>query len=186
MSRQEVLDIRLNVLALAGVSAVLLVAFYYQLVLHELPCPLCLLQRGCFIAVGIGFMLNVRFGASLAHYGMVLLAAVLGMITSGRQVLLHIVPGSGTYGSALFGLHFYTWAFIGFGALVVYTALVFILTSPAREADRKSLPRWLTIIGWMAMGLFALVVVANLASTLLECGFGHCADNPASYLWLGG
>src|SRR5699024_1702806 len=103
-----------------------------QLVLHELPCPLCLLQRGCLVAVAIGLMLNVRFGASPRHYAMVLLAAVLGGATAGRQVLLHIVPGSGAYGSALFGMHFYTWAFIAFAGVIVYTAFV-LYVSPRGE-----------------------------------------------------
>lgn len=44
------LSVRLNTAGLFGVSAVLLYAFVHQIVLHDLPCPLCLLQRGCFIA----------------------------------------------------------------------------------------------------------------------------------------
>ncbi|WP_206429738.1 disulfide bond formation protein B [Pseudomonas chlororaphis] len=35
----------LNILGLLGISASLIIAFYYQLFQHELPCPLCLLQR---------------------------------------------------------------------------------------------------------------------------------------------
>ncbi len=50
----------LNVLGLLGISGVLLVAFIYQLVLGELPCPLCLLQRGAFVALGLGFLFNIR------------------------------------------------------------------------------------------------------------------------------
>ncbi|WP_369407037.1 disulfide bond formation protein B [Arsenophonus endosymbiont of Aleurodicus floccissimus] len=34
----------LNVLVLLGISVTLIVAFYYQIILHEIPCPLCLLQ----------------------------------------------------------------------------------------------------------------------------------------------
>ncbi len=177
----------LNVLALAGVSAVLLLAFYYQLVLHELPCPLCLLQRGCLIAVGIGFVLNVRFGVSPAHYALVLLGAVLGTVTSGRQILLHIVPGTGAYGSALFGMHFYTWAFVAFAAVIVFTTLLLFLPTHASGGDARvrSGKAPLAVADWVAVGLFLFVVAANLASTLLECGFGQCADNPVSYQWLG-
>ena len=39
------LSVRLNALGLLAVSAVLLVAFFDQLVPHDLPCPLCILQR---------------------------------------------------------------------------------------------------------------------------------------------
>ena len=66
----------LNAFGLAGVSAVLLVAFFYQLAMGELPCPLCLLQRGAFVALGLGFLLNIYLGSSTAHYALVIISAV--------------------------------------------------------------------------------------------------------------
>ena len=45
-----------------------------------------------------------------------LLAALFGMAVAGRQILLHITPGTGSYGAPLFGLHFYTWSFLLFAA----------------------------------------------------------------------
>jgi disulfide bond formation protein DsbB len=170
-----------NSLGLAGVSAVLLVAFFYQLVFGELPCPLCLLQRGAFVAVGIGFMLNVRFGSSTTHYGLVLLGTVIGSATSARQVLLHIKPGDAGYGSTLLGMHFYSWALVAFVGFIVYTGVLLLM-----ESDRRpdtSAPYGLSrAVLW----LFLLVIAGNLVSTLLECGVGPCADNPTSYLWLQG
>ncbi|MCD3069678.1 disulfide bond formation protein B, partial [Salmonella enterica subsp. enterica serovar Enteritidis] len=35
----------INQVGLLGICVALVVAFYYQLVRHELPCPICLLQR---------------------------------------------------------------------------------------------------------------------------------------------
>jgi hypothetical protein len=35
-----------------------------------------------------------------------------------------------------------------------------------------------------ALAIFALVVGANLVSTVLECGAGQCEDNPVHYLML--
>ncbi len=90
----------------AGAALILLPA------LGELPCPLCLLQRIDFIALGRGLLLNMRFGPSPLHYGLVIAAALFGAAAAGRQVLLHIVPGSGAYGSPLFGLHLYTWSLV--------------------------------------------------------------------------
>lgn len=46
-----------NMLGLFGISVALLVAFYYQLVLKELPYPLCLLQQAGLILIGLGFFL---------------------------------------------------------------------------------------------------------------------------------
>lgn len=173
----------LNALALLGIVGVLAMAFGMQLVLHELPCPLCLLQRAAFIAVGIGFLLNLRFGSSPAHYGVVLASAVAGAAMSLRQVLLHIVPGTGEYGSALFGLHLYTWGFVGFAATILYVAGLLFLE--ARAARLPAGPRAGTL-STPASWLFVLLVAANLVSVLLECGVGPCDDNPTYYHWLGG
>ena len=172
----------LNVLGLLGVCGVLAVAFSLQLALHELPCPLCLLQRAAFIAVGIGFLLNIRFGSSSAHYGAILVGAVAGAAMSLRQVLLHVVPGTGEYGSAIFGLHLYTWGFVAFAATILYVAALLFLE--ARAARQAAGPRDGVIssaISW----LFIVLVAVNLVSVLLECGVGPCDDDPTYYHWLG-
>jgi disulfide bond formation protein DsbB len=52
----------LNAAGLLGLSAILAVAFGYQFVLGEIPCPLCLLQRVAFTAAGVGLALNVAVG----------------------------------------------------------------------------------------------------------------------------
>src|SRR6478735_4709324 len=125
------LAITLNALGLYAIALVLIVAFAAQLVLHELPCPLCLLQRIQFAVLAIGPILNIRWGPRPSHYALSLLAAAAGAAFSTRQVLLHIMPGDAGYGTALF-------------LVIALTAL-------------------------------------NVASTLLECGFGACADNPVVY-----
>jgi disulfide bond formation protein DsbB len=173
----------LNLLGLVGVSLVLLVAFYYQLFQNELPCPLCLLQRGCFVALGIGFALNLSVGPSRLHEAMMLVSGLLGAGTAARQLLLHIAPGDAGYGSPLLGMHFYTWAFVAFAASILYVALLLFVEARADGWARQMGNPGL--LGRLALWLFVLVVGANLLSTLLECGFGACADNPTFYEWLG-
>ncbi|HEX3065604.1 MAG TPA: hypothetical protein VHQ39_08980, partial [Dongiaceae bacterium] len=130
----------------------------------------------------IGFLLNIRFGSSTAHYGIVLISAVIGAATSSRQMLLHFKPGDTGFGSALLGLHFYTWGLVAFMAYVVYTGiLLFIEAGNHREENPVQ-----DGLGRAALWLFLLVVAGNLVSTLLECGVGPCADNPTGYLWLQG
>jgi disulfide bond formation protein DsbB len=170
----------LDTLALLGVSAVLLVAFYYQFALGELPCPLCALQRVGFIVAGVALMLNLRNGYAPAHYGLVLLTCVAAASASLRQIALHVVPGSGSYGSALFGWHFYTWAFVGYGALVAYVGAMLMLV-PAPQAGEHT-PR-LGFLAKLACVLLVVMAAANAAAFLLECGLGPCPDNPAGYLW---
>jgi disulfide bond formation protein DsbB len=145
--------IALNAVSLYALALLLAAAFGAQLLLGELPCPLCLLQRIMFAMLAVGPILNIRFGPRPSHYAMSLLAAVAGAVVSTRQVLLHIMPGDAGYGSALLGYHYYTWALIGFIAAFGYVAV------------------------WLVIGLTAM----NVASAFLECGPRACADNPVAY-----
>ncbi len=168
----------LNALGLLGVCAALLFAFYWQIARGELPCPLCLLQRAAFVGAGLGFMLNVRFGSSESHYGVTIVSSLAGAAFAARQVLLHIVPGTGSYGSALYGWHFYTWALVGFFLIALFAAALLFIEAQFVEGVRESRPSVAAQgLGW----LFVLVVLANAVSTLLECGFGPCPDNPTGY-----
>ncbi len=100
------LAVRLNALALYAVSAVLALAFYWQLAFDELPCPLCLLQRVALAALAVGPILTIRHGPRPVNYGLVIIAALMGAAISARQILLHIMPGDAGFGSAFLGLHF--------------------------------------------------------------------------------
>jgi disulfide bond formation protein DsbB len=171
----------LNILGLLGVCAILIVAFFYQFVFGELPCPLCLLQRSAFVALGLGFLLNIRFDSSPAHYGLMLVSAVIGAGTALRQILLHIGSGDPGYGSALLGLHFYSWAFVAFAASVLYVGFLLFLETDDAPREHARAPSTLAAA---SLWLFALLIAGNLASTLLECGVGPCADNPTVYDWL--
>ncbi len=171
----------INGLALLGVTGILGMALAWQIIYDELPCPLCLLQRVAFILAGVGFLLNMRLGPSPMHYGMSIAASLAGMVASGRQVLLHIAPGDPGYGSPLWGMHFYTWAFIAFTAIIVFCILM-------QTADRKwgdsMLKKPVAALGVAVMALFFIMTLANLGAVTLECGFGPCPDDPVSYLWL--
>ncbi len=174
----QAVAVRLNVLALYGVAAVLALAFAFQVARGELPCPLCLLQRIQFAALAIGPMLNLRFGCRPSHYAVSLIAAVLGAAVAMRQVLLHILPGDPGFGTAILGYHYYTWAFLLFAAAIVRIALMLLFD---RQFDA---PREAPAVGAFATAAAYLVIgltAANALTTLLECGFGACPDNPVAY-----
>jgi disulfide bond formation protein DsbB len=178
------LAVTLNALGLYAVALVLAAAFTAQLLLHELPCPLCLLQRLQFTVLAIGPILNIRWGPRPSHYALSLLAAAVGMVFSTRQVLLHIMPGDAGYGTALLGYHYYTLALIGFAAAIVLLAAM-LLFDRQFEPDGATPPVANTFARtavWLVIGLTAL----NVVSTLLECGFGACAENPVVYELLKG
>jgi disulfide bond formation protein DsbB len=168
----------LNIIAVLAISGVLLFAFYWQLVRGELPCPLCLVQRLGLIGAGLGFVLNVRFGSSESHYGVVIVSALVGGAAAVRQILLHIVPDTGSYGSAFYGWHFYTWALVVFAAILALAGLLLFIEAQFVEGTHDLRPSMLAQgVGW----LFVAIALASAVSTLLECGFGACPDNPTEY-----
>lgn len=173
----------LNALGLLGCCAILLVAFGYQFALGELPCPLCLLQRAAFCAVGLGLVLNVCHGPRPSHYGLIVLGAVAGLFIAGRQFALHLVPGTGAYGSALFGLHFYTWSAIAFAGIVVSAAIACLFERQFADSPGVSIERP-NLLGRASLLLFLAVMLANAGATLAECGGGLCPDDPKRYEFL--
>jgi disulfide bond formation protein DsbB len=174
------LAVGLNALGLYAIALVLAAAFAAQLLLGELPCPLCLLQRIQFALLAAGPILNVRFGPRPSHYAVSLLVAAAGAAVAMRQILLHIMPGDPGFGSALLGYHYYTWAFIGFAVAIVLIAAM-LLFDRQFEDDGSAQPVAVGAFArtgvWLVIGLTAL----NVISTLLECGFAACPDDPVAY-----
>ena len=180
MARRNELVAALNLLGLLGITAVQVAAYAFQFAQGELPCPLCLLQRVAFALVAFGFLLNVTHGSQPAHYGIILLSALFGASVSGRQMLLHIVPGSGAYGSAILDLHFYTWAFLLFVATILATAMLLLL-----HAGEFGATPTMSSVPFQSLVVTAAIVVtaANAVTTFIQCGPIECPDNPVSY-WL--
>lgn len=173
----------LNALALLGIGGILAYAFVDQFLFADLPCPLCLLQRVGFIIAGFGFALNLLFGARPGHYALAIFGAVAGAAVSTRQILLHIVPGTGSYGEALFGLHFYTWALIAFVMIVLGCAVLLLLEAQFSPSPGARRPQHAGIarLDTVAVAVFGLLILMNAGSTLAECGLGPCPDDPQRY-----
>ncbi|MZR21438.1 disulfide bond formation protein B [Sneathiella chungangensis] len=175
----------LNALGLFAICGVLIAAYAMQFTLDELPCPLCLLQRVGLVAVGYGLCLNLVRGPKPHHYGIMLIAAVYGGSVSIRQILLHIVPGTGHYGSPVWGLHYYTWAGVCFFLIILGTAVMLLFEGqfskapvPATTPAKKFGGSRLAIA---AFALMVLLAAGNAVTTLIECGPTVCADPPKSY-----
>jgi len=169
----------LNALGLVAVDTVLVLAFADQVWFRDLPCPICILQRAGFVAAGFGLALNLMFGPRPSHYGLAILGALIGGAISADQVLHYVVPGSGSYGNTIFGLHLYTWAFIAFAAVVVGCGVMLLFD---RQFEPASPPSPMTLLPLSAVALLALLAVGNVASTLAICGVGLCPEAPSGYL----
>ena len=163
---------------LLAVIIILLFAFAFQFYLHELPCPLCLLQRAGFLFMAFGFLLNFRFGFRPSHYSIVLISGFFTCFVALRQIALHVIPGTGSYGSAIFGLHLYTWSFIGAIFIVIITTLLLGIDRQYQPINTYTRPR---AVGHALFLLVTIVIIANIVSVIFECGFKTCPDNPIRY-----
>ena len=172
-----------------GYSGVVLSAFFIQFVLHEFPCPLCMLQRyGMFLSsLGALFVImQARRGElTTARYaqglGLGLVGALAGATVSVRQIELHIEPGDPGYGAPVLGLHLYSWAFLTFVIVLIYCGAMLILMPqgiPAAPAATSPLRRASTAVIW----LFIAVVAANVVAIIFLEGFAFVLpDDPSSY-----
>ncbi|MFS1523637.1 disulfide bond formation protein B [Microbulbifer sp. 2304DJ12-6] len=170
---------RLDTLILLAVTVALWFAFAVEIFLQQLPCPLCLLQRVAFTMVGIGLLLNLRFGVRPMHYGVVILSSLAGLAVAGRQVLLHILPGNPGFGSPVLGLHLYTWAAIAFFALLAYSGIILMLAF----VRQNGAPRRFGFAEKFVAAAFFTIALVNLISTVFECGLGPCTSHSFGYHW---
>lgn len=158
----------MNATLILILSGVLLGALYIQLFENEEPCPLCLLQRIGMLGVAFGALLNIRFGAKPAHYGIILISALLGASVALRQITLHICPGFPAFGVPVLGLSLYTWSFLVFACSILYTALL-LFTHPDEDT-----PKPCSGLGLVALYTLLFIALLNSALTLLQCGLGPC------------
>lgn len=172
----------LFVLAYCGVLAG---GFIVQFAGAEFPCPLCVLQRMAMILTALGpayLIARAREGEVsttdyMTGYGIAVLGALAGMAMSTRQVLLHITPHDPGYGSAVLGLHLYTWALVTFLVVLAWSGVSLVF---ARELRPRSVRYgWISrIVLWLLLAL----VAANLVVVFAEEGLHwFLPDNPARY-----
>ncbi|WP_230914144.1 disulfide bond formation protein B [Agrilactobacillus fermenti] len=159
--------------------------FFFQFALHEFPCPLCMIQRYFMMLASFGplyIILSTRNGSIsitkfMRGYGLSLLAAFIGSTASIRQILLHIKPGDPGYGSAVFGIHTYTWALVSFVVVMIFCAFMMIFAK--QLCPKGSEYNAVTTVN---IWIFAILVVANLIAIIAEEGFHWLLpDNPTVY-----
>lgn len=163
---------------LAVISAILIAAMTLQYAWGEIPCPLCLLQRVAMLGVCFGILLNLLGPFSYRNTGISLLFALFLLVVSVRQTLLDIYPRPGHeyVGSAVLGLHMPVWSVVI--SLCILAAFALKLTvlggdDHLREHRAQSFPfvfRAASLLGFIVVAICAI----NLASALVQCGFGQC------------
>ena len=168
-----------NSLGLAIVCVILLITFIEQFFQHDLPCPLCLLQRVSFVAIGLCIAMNLQYGIKISHYGLMILSALLGFSISLWQVFLHTAPADPGYGHALLGFHLYVWSSIAFMIIIGFIAIAILIEHGFTEPQQKT-NRAIRVL----MVFFVILILANGISTFIECGFAVCPADPVRYILL--
>lgn len=171
---------RINFILMLMVAGVLCGSLSVQFILGDLPCPLCILQRYAMVGLAIGPLLNLRFGIRPRHLSVTLMFALFGIAVSVRQVLLHIVPGTGGYGAPILGMHLYTWSTLIFFIALVITALLLLIEDVWSPPEISLYNDRIVHVGF---GIMILITLLLATVTLLECGW-RCPDTPVNYILL--
>ena len=171
----------LNIAGAIGLSSVLIGGYIFQFVLWEFPCPLCLLVRMGFLGMILGFMLNLKFGIRPSHYGVTLVSSIFCGMVAMRQTLLHIVPGTGEYGTPVWGLHLYTWAFIISAATILIVGV--ILMFDKKQFDERTEETGVKLTGFPRIVFIVMILLAaaNAVTAFFECGVTPCPSDPTEY-----
>lgn len=163
----------LNAIVVLIICGVLFSAYCVEFFWHEVPCPLCMLQRLGMIGAATGLLLNVRCGIRMSHYGLTILSSLVGGTVALRQITLHVCPGMPTFGIPVLGLSLYTWSFLVFACTVLSVAGLLFLYDPVRDNDVEPKPDKL---GALTFGVLLIIATANIVTTFMHCGFGPCQD----------
>jgi disulfide bond formation protein DsbB len=157
-----------------------------QLIAGELPCPLCVMQRIALMLCALGLLhilISARDGAltckaAAVGNGIAIVSALVGVVASGRQMLLHIPPGDPGFGQPVWGLHLYTWGLIAFACQIAGSGGLLIATAWLEEKPVI----WRGAARWSAIA-FAAIVIANLVSVIAEAGLRwDLPETPVDYL----
>jgi len=169
---------------MATTAAILTAAMVFQYYDHEIPCPLCLLQRVAMFGVCFGIIKHFRHGYSARNDGVSMLFALLLLVISARQTLLDIYPrpGHAYIGSAVLGLHMPVWSIVI--AAAVLLAFAIKLAALGGEGLRDPSPPALGRAGRLLSLYVVAIGLINLGSVILQCGADAC--HTSGYRLLGG
>jgi hypothetical protein len=165
-----------NAMLILSICLLLVGTFIIQLVFKELPCPLCFLQRAGFMMTGLALFMNLCFGLRPSYYAMALLSLAFTSFVALRQIALHVIPGTGAYGSPLLGLHLYTWSFII--AMVFLMLIIIVLSFDFQYADGLSTRQGFKGILRFLGTCLLLIALGNIMTVISLCGFKRCPSNP--------
>ncbi len=179
---ESIITVYLGIALLSTITN--LFALFIQIFLHEMPCPLCLLQRFGLLAVNIGALLSIKHGKAFRYDLMIIISIIITMIISIRQVMLHIIPGDLGYGLVFLGIHLYTWNVVLSFMMIVSVAIAYLFDAIMPTILHNMICMYRIKIWKIFLIIAVILCLTNLISTYLECGFTMCPSDPTSYMKL--
>ena len=161
----------LNRIFIFTLCAILIAAFFYQVVKGEEPCSLCFLQRLGMTGIAMALLMNLRFGIQVQHYGLAILSALLGRIVALRQINLHICPEIPAFGETVLGFDLYMWSFFIFTTSLFACAILLILYGYSKH---KEAPLTWNRFDQLALWLILFITIGNIINALLDCNLTSC------------
>lgn len=167
--------------------------FVFQFGMGEMPCPLCITQRMAMMAASLGpvyvIVSSLRDRLTTTKFmvglGMAVIGAVVGAVMSIRQVELHILPGDPGYGTAIMGLHLYTWALITFVVVVLFAGALLLFGHEFQPIAPEA--KWARTLAWVVVWAFIATIAVNMLVVFAEEGFNlYLPDDPTGYVLFGG
>lgn len=167
--------------------------FVFQFGMGEMPCPLCITQRMAMMAASLGpvyvIVSSLRDRLTTTKFmvglGMAVIGAVVGAVMSIRQVELHILPGDPGYGTAIMGLHLYTWALITFVVVVLFAGALLLFGHEFQPIAPEA--KWARTLAWIVVWAFIATIAVNMLVVFAEEGFNlYLPDDPTGYVLFGG
>jgi len=169
----------LSYLFWAGIMALVIVvlsmAMFMQYAMGEIPCPLCLLQRACFLGIGFGAMLQFRGWNKYKSMGICLLFVVMLEVISVRQSLLDICPRPGHewIGTSIFGIYLPLWSVIMAWLMFLSVAFNFLFLGVENRMSLSNFPKIQKLANILGI-LLMLYCLINFVSVVIQCGLEDC------------
>lgn len=147
------------------------------------PSFLGILERSAGVGVAYGLILNLLWGMRPNHYAVTLLASVVGLLASGKDIFEHSSGGLKLDpNEVVFGYAEFEWAFASFAGVLLGCAFMLLWTRSWLSLDRglvyhAGAARIFTfsVITW----LMAYIILSSF-QILVNCGFRACPDDPVS------
>jgi len=151
---------------LIALAAILTAAMILQYGYHELPCPLCLLQRVAIFGICFALMLQDRQGDRVRCIG-------LGIVSALFLLDICPLPERSYVGSAVLGLHMPVWSVLVALAVIAAFAVQLAALGGGESREEASSPLLARIAAIAGLYVTALCAI-NLVSAILQCGLGAC------------